>query len=60
MKKEYTDINGHKIEKLEHFGPWRKPRAKWMTTVFDNKGEVLCTWQFATLKEAREQRNIIE
>jgi hypothetical protein len=56
MKKEYQDKNGNKIEKIEHFGPWKKPGAKWLTTVFEANGNVLCAWQYKTLKDARAQK----
>jgi hypothetical protein len=55
----YQDINGNPIEKIEMYGPWRKPGAKWLTTVFDTQGNVLAVWQFKTLKDAKNQENCL-
>jgi hypothetical protein len=55
----YVDVNGNKIEKIETYGPWRRPKAKWLTTVFDTKGNVLVCWQYATLKDAKAQINCL-
>ena len=55
----YQDINGNSIEKIEMYGPWRKPRAEWMTTVFDTQGNVMAVWQFKTLEDAKNQENCL-